>query len=351
MKFLVIDDHVEERRRLIQTLQPEFDAGEFIEISSQVEFEQALAGAEVDLVLTEYCLAWSNGLLLLAALKRRWPHTPVVMITGAGSEEIAVAGLKAGLSDYLPKRSLARLPDAVRASLEQARQGEGGRFHPNRETEAAGRAEAGLRESERRNRVMLQAIPDLMFVVSRDGTYLDFKAEHEADLAFPADSLIGRNLREAGFGPEHLDRLFSHIEKALATRSVQTIEYDLRVQKGLCHWEARLAPLDENSVLMIVRDITERKWLEEQLRQAQKMEAIGRLAGGVAHDFNNLLTVIAGYTEILLDHHADEADPLRADIERIKRAGERSRGYSGGLDSSGGPILSGSNGPASGRPT
>lgn len=73
---------------------------------------------------------------------------------------------------------------------------------------------------------------------------------------------------------------------------------------------------------MIAENVTERRALEEQLRQSQKMEAVGRLAGGVAHDFNNLLTVIKGYSELMLDELKD-ADPMKAEVEEIKKAADR----------------------------
>jgi signal transduction histidine kinase len=71
-----------------------------------------------------------------------------------------------------------------------------------------------------------------------------------------------------------------------------------------------------------VQDITDRKQLEEELRHAQKLQAIGRLAGGVAHDFNNLLTVILGQTSVV-HKNLDEASPLRAKVAKVKHAGER----------------------------
>jgi signal transduction histidine kinase/CheY-like chemotaxis protein len=84
----------------------------------------------------------------------------------------------------------------------------------------------------------------------------------------------------------------------------------------------RLNDPSVNGIILNARDITERRRLEEQLRQAQKMEAVGQLAGGIAHDFNNLLTAILGYANLLIDEIAKE-DPLRQDLEEIRSAGER----------------------------
>ncbi|MEK7751683.1 MAG: ATP-binding protein, partial [Acidobacteriota bacterium] len=107
-------------------------------------------------------------------------------------------------------------------------------------------------------------------------------------------------------------------------------EQHLEVEHQGVVWDAHWIPVSEDLYMHYAFDITERKLTEAKLAQAQKMESIGRLAGGVAHDFNNLLTVINGYSLLLLGK-LNAADPLRASIEQIHKAGERAAGLTSQL--------------------
>lgn len=121
MKFLVIDDDRSIRQMVVSQLRQAFPGAELEEIDQRSGLEAALERGGFDLVLTDYYLGWADGLDVLGIVQERFPHIPVVMVTATGSEEVAVEGMKAGLSDYVLKRHLRRLPVAVQESLEKAR--------------------------------------------------------------------------------------------------------------------------------------------------------------------------------------------------------------------------------------
>ena len=146
-------------------------------------------------------------------------------------------------------------------------------------------SERALLETRTRQEAILDAIPDLMFRLSRDGVYLDFHAADPAQLAVPADQLIGTHIEE--MMPEALaQEALRAIGRALETGEVQVFEYELPLPHGDVHdYEARIAPSGSDEALVIVRDITERKRAERSLQhQEERMRLLYQTAAKPARD-------------------------------------------------------------------
>ncbi len=151
------------------------------------------------------------------------------------------------------------------------------------------RALAALHESEARYRAALEAVPDLMFRLSRDGTHVDYHAHADAALYVRPEAFLGRRVEEALPGPVATAYRL-HIDRALAERRTQTLVYSLEFGPGdRRDYEARLTPCGEDDVLAVVREVTERRRAEEELaaHRAQLAEA------------NQMLTRVLGHTHML----------------------------------------------------
>ncbi len=186
-----------------------------------------------------------------------------------------------------------------------------------------------LRESEKRYRQLVDLLPDAI-IVHRDGTIL-FGNPAAARLfgVGSVSAFTGRAFVDFVPRDDHYDvtERIRHIQDG--RHATPLAERTLRRLDGTSiSVESAGLPLvldGEPTVLSLIRDVTQRKRLEDQIRQSQKMEAVGQLAGGVAHDFNNLLTVIMSYSALIMSD-VDANSPIARDLGEIKQAAERAAG-------------------------
>jgi PAS domain S-box-containing protein len=186
------------------------------------------------------------------------------------------------------------------------------------------RAEAALRESEERYRLIAENTNELIALFDADWRYVYASPSYRQMLGYDPAAVIGT----AAPDYIHPDDLASLVGLRFRLTPADHLQATLRFQhaNGAWHWlEASIAQLSwqgNTYTLSVARDVTERRSLEQQLIQAQKMETIGRLAGGVAHDFNNLLTTIAGYADLVIDDLPPE-HAARDDLEELRKATDR----------------------------
>lgn len=176
---------------------------------------------------------------------------------------------------------------------------------------------------------LLDAIPDHIFYRNTQNVYLGCNQTFaEQFIGKPKDEIVGRNVRELLTDPQLADKLDLAAREVLATGTSLTFELPCTLADGShAILETVKTPFHDADghiagVIGVSRDIRERRILEEQLRHSQKMDAIGKLAGGVAHDFNNILTVIIGYANLLRAGVAAD-HPIAAPLDEILTSSNR----------------------------
>jgi len=322
-RILIVDDEPA-YAEMVRGMMRLSDAYAAAEVDIAASYDRALTALESTryaVALLDYRLGARDGLTLLREARGRGIDTAVVMLTGHGAEDVAVQAMRAGAADYLNKAQLTveTLDSAVRHALAL------------REEERQRRqAEAALRANEERFRALVENSSDALLLVDAVGRLVYVATSTERHLGWNPGQMAGRSL---------LDYLHPD-DRALATLRIgealrhpgEPVTQELRVRHGDGAWRIVEAiavnRLEEPSVRAIVinaRDLTDRRQLEEALRQSQKMEAVGQLAGGVAHDFNNLLTAILGYCNLIVEDLPPD-HPLRPDLDGIREAGERAAG-------------------------
>src|SRR5437016_393055 len=286
VRILVLEDNPSDAKL---TLRKAKETG--LEIAADVvansqQFIRHFQSQSYDIVLGDYRLPDWTGLDAVRWLRSSGYGTPFILVTGTLGDELAVKCMKEGANDYVLKEKLERLPFAIHRALEESR------LRQDRD-----RAERDLRHSEEQFRSIVEGAPFGICQMDENGQMHIANPALVAMLGYSSESeLLGADtIFQVGRGPAEMQRALAQFQNqpssarpALTWRQKNGKEIFVR----LAGMRVESAAGSKTGYNGFVEDVTQQRALERQFQQAQKMEAIGKLAGGVAHDFNNLLMII-----------------------------------------------------------
>ena len=263
-----------------------------------------------DIILSDYSMPQFSGLRAAQLVKESGVGIPFILISGTVGEDTAVEAMKQGATDFLLKDRIGRLGPAVRRALQEAEE--------RRERD---RVEDARRASVARYQALFDCAPDGIVIANPNGYYTDANASACKMLGYTHDEFIGLHISNIVIQAE-----VGHIGSALTeikARADYHREWQFRRKDGSVFTAEVIATaMPDGNLLAMIRDISERKQLESQFIEAQKMEVIGHLASGISHDFNNILGVIIGYNDLMMPELAPDSLSHKC-AEEIRHAAER----------------------------
>jgi two-component system, cell cycle sensor histidine kinase and response regulator CckA len=290
-------------------------------VRSPDEFKERITSRTYDIVLGDYRLPGWTGMEAFQWLRAEGHDLPFILVSGTLGDDFAVECIKLGVTDYVLKDRLERLTVAVRRALEEEQLR---RQHRKNITERL-QNEERLRQSEERFSKAFRSSPLPITISTRaEGRYVDANEAFLRMMGRPREELVGRTANELNVWnfPEDRNKMVEALDRDGRVSALETVFNSRTNGERRVQVSAELIQLNGiPCVLAITNDVTEAKRMEAQFRQAQKMEAVGRLAGGMAHDFNNMLGVIIGYCDLLRGRSRPE-DAVR-DASQIKKAAQR----------------------------
>lgn len=323
LRILHLEDDPDFSVLVRSLLEREGICAEVVLVSTKAGFESAVDKEDFDVVLADYLLPGYSGLDALQFFRQRCAETPFLLVSGTIGEQAAIDSLRSGATDYVLKNWPDRLIPALLRAAQEAT-----------ERKQRRQAQTQLHRREKYFRALTENTLDILTILNQEGLYLYNSPSVKRVLGYEPQELAGRSAFPF-ICPEDLQQAEKAFAEAIShpDRTVRT-EFRFRHQDGSWRYleavgQSHLADPEIAGVVINSRDVTDRKVaeagmseLEDQLRQSQKMEAIGQLAGGVAHDFNNILTVIHGHASLLVQKGALTGSAARS-AQQIAEAAER----------------------------
>ncbi len=289
IKILIAEDSPDDAELILTQLRRSGFDPVWQRVETEADFLAGLADGP-DIVLSDYSMPQFSGLRAASLARESGRNIPFILITGTIGEEAAVEAMKHGAADYLLKDRIVRLGTAVERALEDKRL-----------RDARSLTEEELRWKTTLLEAQLESSLDGILVVDNQGKKILQNRRMEEMWKNPSADRTGSvDAAQAAFNPAYEKNPHQFVEKvAYLNAHPEEASHDVIELVDGAVLDRYSAPVRDKAGknygrIWSFRDITERRNLEAQFRQAQKMESIGMLAGGIAHDFNNILSAILG---------------------------------------------------------